>query len=101
MSGLPADNIWNAPVDKLPVDRNPDALVKSIGADKVIAPRFRRSTLAVGAHIAYTRNSKKSACTLWSASLDDFQARPPDSAGHRARFWSAWPRPRLPNAPHR
>ncbi|CAN5589467.1 hypothetical protein BH09CHL1_BH09CHL1_12620 [soil metagenome] len=37
---FPADNIWNAPIDNLPVDANSDAYVASIGADTGLHPDF-------------------------------------------------------------
>jgi hypothetical protein len=37
---FPADNPWNTPVDKLPVDSNSAAFIKSIGADKPLHPDF-------------------------------------------------------------
>jgi len=37
---FPADNIWNVPVDTLPVDPNSDAYVASIGADAPLHPDF-------------------------------------------------------------
>lgn len=37
---LPADNIWNAPVDALPVDPNSDLYVDTIGADVGLHPDF-------------------------------------------------------------
>jgi hypothetical protein len=37
---LPADNIWNARIDSLPVDANSDRYVASIGAEKTLHPDF-------------------------------------------------------------
>lgn len=37
---FPADNIWNTPVDTLPVDAQSDAYIASIGADTGIHPDF-------------------------------------------------------------
>jgi len=37
---LPADNIWNAAVDTLPIDANSAAYVATIGADIVLHPDF-------------------------------------------------------------
>jgi hypothetical protein len=37
---LPADNIWNTPVDSLPVDARSDAYVRSIGRDGGLHPDF-------------------------------------------------------------
>ncbi|MCU0600381.1 MAG: fibronectin type III domain-containing protein, partial [Desulfobacterales bacterium] len=37
---LPGDNIWNAPVDTLPVDPNSDAYIASIGAAAGLHPDF-------------------------------------------------------------
>jgi len=37
---FPADNIWNAPVDTLPVDPNSDTYIATIGADKPVHPDF-------------------------------------------------------------
>ena len=37
---FPADNIWNTPVDRLPVDPASDEYVKSIGADTSLHPDF-------------------------------------------------------------
>ncbi|RME62251.1 MAG: hypothetical protein D6790_06655, partial [Caldilineae bacterium] len=37
---LPADNIWNARVDNLPLDASSNAYVQTIGADKTLHPDF-------------------------------------------------------------
>jgi Tol biopolymer transport system component len=37
---LPANNIWNTPIDTLPVDGNSDAYIASIGADTALHPDF-------------------------------------------------------------
>jgi len=37
---FPADNIWNVPVATLPVDRNSDAYIATIGADRPVHPDF-------------------------------------------------------------
>lgn len=37
---FPADNIWNTPVDTLPVDPNSDAYIATIGADNPVHPDF-------------------------------------------------------------
>jgi hypothetical protein len=37
---FPADNIWNMPVDTLPVDANSAAYVSTIGADRHVHPDF-------------------------------------------------------------
>jgi hypothetical protein len=37
---FPADNVWNAKVDKLPVDRNSNAYVQTIGASSPLHPDF-------------------------------------------------------------
>ncbi len=47
---FPADNIWNTRIDSLPVDRNSDAYIGTIGADKRIHPDFH-SRLWEGAPI--------------------------------------------------
>jgi hypothetical protein len=39
-SVLPADNIWNTPVDTLPVDANSDTYVATIGANTHLHPDF-------------------------------------------------------------
>lgn len=39
-SVFPADNIWNAPVDALPVDPQSDAYIASIGPDVPVHPDF-------------------------------------------------------------
>lgn len=44
---FPADNPWNQPVDRAPVDPNSDALIRSIGLDKPLHPDF--GTLYAGA----------------------------------------------------
>ncbi len=41
---FPADNIWNVPVDGLPVDVNSDAYVASIGEDENVHPDFGSGT---------------------------------------------------------
>ena len=35
---LPANNIWNTPIDTLPVDANSDAYIQTIGAAKGLHP---------------------------------------------------------------
>jgi hypothetical protein len=37
---FPADNVWNAPVDTLPVDANSSAYIAAIGADRHVHPDF-------------------------------------------------------------
>jgi hypothetical protein len=37
---FPADNIWNAPVDGLPVDSNSDLFIQTIGANTGVHPDF-------------------------------------------------------------
>lgn len=37
---FPADNVWSAPIDKLPVDANSDAYVRTIGAANRLHPDF-------------------------------------------------------------
>lgn len=37
---FPADNIWNTPIDTLPVDANSDAYIQTIGADEPMHPDF-------------------------------------------------------------
>ncbi|HZP81505.1 MAG TPA: hypothetical protein VFB21_07705 [Chthonomonadaceae bacterium] len=37
---FPADNPWNTPIDKAPIDPNSDALIASIGRDKPLHPDF-------------------------------------------------------------
>ena len=46
---FPVDNIWNVPVDDLPVDANSDAYIATIGADVGLHPDF--GTVWVGAPI--------------------------------------------------
>ncbi len=41
---FPADNIWNTPVDMLPVDPNSAAYIASIGADTGVHPDFGSGT---------------------------------------------------------
>lgn len=41
---FPADNIWNTPIDTLPVDANSTAYVATIGADKPVHPDFGSGT---------------------------------------------------------
>lgn len=41
---FPADNIWNVPVDSLPVDSNSDAYIATIGADSHIHADFGSGT---------------------------------------------------------
>jgi hypothetical protein len=41
---FPGDNIWNTPVDTLPVDPNSDAYVATIGADGYVHPDFGSGT---------------------------------------------------------
>jgi hypothetical protein len=40
---FPADNIWNTPVDSLPVDKNSDLYVDTIGRDENAHPDFGAS----------------------------------------------------------
>jgi len=37
---LPANNVWNTPIDTLPVDTNSDAYVSTIGAARTLHPNF-------------------------------------------------------------
>ncbi|MBF0345461.1 MAG: VCBS repeat-containing protein [Nitrospirae bacterium] len=37
---FPANNVWNTPIDKLPVDPNSSAYIATIGADKELHPAF-------------------------------------------------------------
>lgn len=37
---FPVDNIWNVPVDQMPVDKNSQAYIQSIGADLPLHPDF-------------------------------------------------------------
>ena len=37
---FPADNVWNAPVDTLPVDPNSSAYISTIGASTGVHPDF-------------------------------------------------------------
>jgi hypothetical protein len=46
---FPVDNIWNVPVDHLPVDANSDAYITTIGADVGVHPDF--GTVWAGAPI--------------------------------------------------
>jgi hypothetical protein len=41
---FPADNIWNTPIDRMPVDPRSRQYVASIGADKVLHPDFGSGT---------------------------------------------------------
>jgi hypothetical protein len=41
---FPADNVWNVPIDTLPVDANSDAYVAAIGADEPLHPDFGSGT---------------------------------------------------------
>ncbi len=41
---FPADNVWNAPVDNLPVDPNSSAYISTIGAAKGLHPDFGSGT---------------------------------------------------------
>ncbi|MGD1092117.1 MAG: hypothetical protein ABSB35_09005 [Bryobacteraceae bacterium] len=41
---FPPDNIWNTPVDKLPVDPHSSAYIQSIGEDKPVHPDFGSGT---------------------------------------------------------
>ena len=41
---FPADNIWNVPVDTLPLDANSDAYVATIGASSYLHPDFGSGT---------------------------------------------------------
>ncbi len=50
---FPADNPWNTPVDKLPVDPNSQALIASIGSQKPLHPDFGASWQGVPNGIPY------------------------------------------------
>jgi hypothetical protein len=39
-AALPADNVWNARVDEMPVDPRSDAYIATIGADRSVHPDF-------------------------------------------------------------
>jgi hypothetical protein len=41
---FPADNIWNVPVDHLPVDTNSDAYITTIGVSETLHPDFGSGT---------------------------------------------------------
>ena len=45
---FPANNYWNTPVDRLPVDSNSAAYVATIGADKPLVPDFGSGTFQGG-----------------------------------------------------
>jgi len=45
---FPANNVWNTPVDRLPVDPNSFAYVATIGADKPLVPDFGSGTFQGG-----------------------------------------------------
>ena len=45
---FPADNIWNTPVDDLPVDSGSDAYITTIGASRGLHPDFGSGTWAGG-----------------------------------------------------
>ncbi|MBC8018239.1 MAG: fibronectin type III domain-containing protein [Verrucomicrobia bacterium] len=45
---LPADNIWNTPIDGLPVDANSSAYLTTIGADRYLHPDFGAGLYAGG-----------------------------------------------------
>src|SRR5437867_2425346 len=37
---FPPDNVWNRPIDRLPVDANSDSYVRTIGAGKNVHPDY-------------------------------------------------------------
>jgi hypothetical protein len=41
---FPADNLWNTPIDRLPVDANSAAFIATIGPDKPVHPDFASGT---------------------------------------------------------
>lgn len=45
---FPADNIWNTPIDGMPVDANSRAFVEAIGAEKPLHPDFGSGTYGGG-----------------------------------------------------
>jgi hypothetical protein len=45
---FPANNIWNIPVENLPVDALSDSYIESIGADTALHPDFGRPYLEEG-----------------------------------------------------
>jgi len=57
---FPADNVWNEPVDALPVAANSDAMIKAIGADSSVHPDFG-SYLGYGIpyNVVSPKNSRK------------------------------------------
>ena len=44
---FPPDNVWNTPVDSLPVDANSDAYVATIGASRPLHPDFGTGTIGI------------------------------------------------------
>jgi hypothetical protein len=56
---LPADNIWNTPVDGLPVDRHSAAYVRSIGIGKPVHPDFANSPMSGLPYNVVTGNQPK------------------------------------------
>ena len=47
-AAFPPNNVWNTPIDRLPVDANSGAYVATIGADKPLVPDFGSGTLQGG-----------------------------------------------------
>jgi hypothetical protein len=45
---FPADNVWNTPVDDLPVDSGSNAYISTIGANRALHPDFGSGTWAGG-----------------------------------------------------
>ena len=77
---FPATNVWNKPVDHLPVAANSDALISSIGADETVHPDF--SYLGYG--IPYTVVLGKRP-TQGERSLRSSYASESDRAGYPIR----------------
>jgi hypothetical protein len=50
----PEDHVWNTPVDKLPLDPNSDAYIRSIGVDKQFYPSFGPTHTGLYDGIPYT-----------------------------------------------
>lgn len=58
---FPADNVWNTPVDNLPLDANSSQYVTTIGSPKPLHPDFGSGTYqgcTIGIPFAETRGSK-------------------------------------------
>ena len=71
---FPANNVWNVPIDKLPVDANSAAYIAAIGADKPLHPDF--DSLGGGIPFITVAGSQPKAPIHFTESPDESEAGP-------------------------